>query len=227
MVALTFPDGVCREFPAGISGLDIAKGISPSLAKRTVAMALDGVVTDLADPITGDAKIEFLNREDPRALELIRHDAAHVLAEAVQALWPGTQVTIGPVIAGDDAERLVASGRCGGRGEVACAIAEEERGVVAAGVGDDEIGFAVPVPIAGGDADRGAAGGGGAGGGEGAIAVAEEDGNGVGAGVDDGEVRTAIAVEVRGGEGERDGAGGGGGCRGRGRRRRRRCRGGW
>ena len=98
MVALTFPDGARREFPAGITGLDIAKGISPSLAKRTVAMALDGVVTDLADPITGDAKIEFLNREDPRALELIRHDAAHVLAEAVQALWPGTQVTIGPVI---------------------------------------------------------------------------------------------------------------------------------
>ncbi len=98
MVALTFPDGARREFPDGISGLDIAKGISPSLAKRTVAMALDGVVTDLADPIEKDAKIEFLNREDPRALELIRHDAAHVLAEAVQSLWPGTQVTIGPVI---------------------------------------------------------------------------------------------------------------------------------
>jgi threonyl-tRNA synthetase len=98
MVTLTFPDGARREFPAGISGLDIAKGISPSLAKRTVAMALDGVVTDLADPITADAKIEFLNREDPRALELIRHDCAHVLAEAVQSLWPGTQVTIGPVI---------------------------------------------------------------------------------------------------------------------------------
>lgn len=98
MVALTFPDGARREFPNGISGLDIAKGISPSLAKRTVAMALDGVVTDLADPIEKDAKIEFLNREDPRALELIRHDAAHVLAEAVQSLWPGTQVTIGPVI---------------------------------------------------------------------------------------------------------------------------------
>ena len=61
-------------------------------------MALDGVVTDLTDAIDKDAKIEFLNREDPRALELIRHDAAHVLAEAVQALWPGTQVTIGPVI---------------------------------------------------------------------------------------------------------------------------------
>jgi threonyl-tRNA synthetase len=98
MVALTFPDGARREYPNDISGLDIAKGISPSLAKRTVAMALDGVLADLADPIRRDAKIEFLTREDPRALELIRHDAAHVLAEAVQSLWPGTQVTIGPVI---------------------------------------------------------------------------------------------------------------------------------
>jgi threonyl-tRNA synthetase len=98
MVMLTFPDGARREFSTGTTGLDIAKGISPSLAKRTVAMALDGVVTDLADPIERDAAIEFLSREDPRALELIRHDAAHVLAEAVQTLWPGTQVTIGPVI---------------------------------------------------------------------------------------------------------------------------------
>ena len=61
-------------------------------------MALDGIVADLADPIEKDAKIEFLTRDDPRALELIRHDAAHVMAEAVQSLWPGTQVTIGPVI---------------------------------------------------------------------------------------------------------------------------------
>ncbi|HEY2135287.1 MAG TPA: threonine--tRNA ligase [Xanthobacteraceae bacterium] len=98
MVALTFPDGARREYPDNITGIDIAKGISPSLAKRTVAMALDGTVMDLADPITRDAKIEFLTRDDPRALELIRHDAAHVLAEAVQSLWPGTQVTIGPVI---------------------------------------------------------------------------------------------------------------------------------
>jgi threonyl-tRNA synthetase len=98
MISLTFPDGAARQFPAGIRGSEIAKGISPSLAKRTVAMALDGKVTDLADPIEHDAKIEFLDREDPRALELIRHDAAHVLAEAVQALYPGTQVTIGPVI---------------------------------------------------------------------------------------------------------------------------------
>ena len=98
MVALTFPDGARRDYPNGISGLDIAKGISPSLAKRTVAMALDGVVVDLSDPIEKDARIEFVSRDDPRALELIRHDAAHVLAEAVQELWPGTQVTIGPVI---------------------------------------------------------------------------------------------------------------------------------
>src|SRR6266481_1582708 len=98
MVALTFPDGARRDFPNGATGLDIAKGISPSLAKRTVAMAIDGVLADLSDPIERDAKIEFLTREDPRALELIRHDCAHVLAEAVQSLWPGTQVTIGPVI---------------------------------------------------------------------------------------------------------------------------------
>jgi threonyl-tRNA synthetase len=98
MVALTFPDGARRDYPNGITGLDIAKGISPSLAKRTVAMALDGTLHDLTDRIDQDARIEFLAREDPRAVELIRHDCAHVLAEAVQTLWPGTQVTIGPVI---------------------------------------------------------------------------------------------------------------------------------
>ncbi|MFL4993179.1 MAG: TGS domain-containing protein, partial [Microvirga sp.] len=98
MITLTFPDGAQRQYESGITGRDIVEGIAKSLAKRTVAMALDGTVADLADPITKDAKIEFLNREDPRALELIRHDAAHVLAEAVQELFPGTQVTIGPVI---------------------------------------------------------------------------------------------------------------------------------
>jgi threonyl-tRNA synthetase len=97
-ITLTFPDGATRPYPAGSTGLDIAKGISPSLAKRTVAMALDGALADLTDPIERNAKIEFVSREDPRALELIRHDAAHVMAEAVQTLWPGTQVTIGPVI---------------------------------------------------------------------------------------------------------------------------------
>ena len=98
MISVTFPDGASRAFEAGVSGFAIAKSISPSLAKRAVAMALDGTLRDLADPLMSDARIEFVTRDDPRALELIRHDAAHVLAEAVQTLFPGTQVTIGPVI---------------------------------------------------------------------------------------------------------------------------------
>ncbi|MDE2578284.1 MAG: threonine--tRNA ligase [Hyphomicrobiales bacterium] len=98
MISVTFPDGAARAYEPGVSGLDIAKSISPSLAKRTVAMTIDGALSDLSDKIERDAKIEFVSRDDPRALELIRHDAAHVMAEAVQALFPGTQVTIGPVI---------------------------------------------------------------------------------------------------------------------------------
>jgi threonyl-tRNA synthetase len=98
MIHLTFPDNSVREFPAGITGRDIAEGISKSLAKKAVAMALDGTVADLSDPIQKDARIEIVTRDDARALELIRHDAAHVMAQAVQELYPGTQVTIGPVI---------------------------------------------------------------------------------------------------------------------------------
>jgi threonyl-tRNA synthetase len=98
VIDVTFPDGASRAYAAGTTGAEIAKSISPSLAKRTVAMAVDGALTDLADPIARSARVEFISRDDPRALELIRHDAAHVLAEAVQSLWPGTQVTIGPVI---------------------------------------------------------------------------------------------------------------------------------
>ena len=97
-IILTFPDGSRRPFKAGITGKDVAESIAKSLAKRTVAMALDGVLADIADPITASAAIKFISREDPEVLELIRHDSAHVLAEAVQELWPGTQVTIGPVI---------------------------------------------------------------------------------------------------------------------------------
>jgi threonyl-tRNA synthetase len=97
-ISLTFPDGAKREVPAGTSGFEVAKSISPSLAKRTVAMSLDGKLADLSAAIKADAAIKFLTREDPEALPLIRHDAAHVMAEAVQSLYPGTQVTIGPVI---------------------------------------------------------------------------------------------------------------------------------
>ena len=98
MVTLTFPDGAHRDFPRGISGKEVAEAISKSLAKKSVAMSLDGVLTDLSDPIERDATFELITHQDPRALDLIRHDCAHVLAEAVQTLWPGTQVTIGPVI---------------------------------------------------------------------------------------------------------------------------------
>jgi threonyl-tRNA synthetase len=97
-ISLTFPDGASRSFEPGITGREVALSIAPSLAKRSVAMALDGALADLSLPIERDARIEFVTREDPRALELIRHDCAHVLAEAVQSLYPGTQVTIGPVI---------------------------------------------------------------------------------------------------------------------------------
>jgi threonyl-tRNA synthetase len=98
MISVSFPDGASRRYESGVTGLDIARSISPSLAKRSVAMCVDGKLRDLADCVPSDAQIEFLSREDPRSLELIRHDAAHVLAEAVQTLFPGTQVTIGPVI---------------------------------------------------------------------------------------------------------------------------------
>ena len=97
-VSLKFPDGSVRDYDAAMTGAALAESISKSLAKKSVAYALDGEVRDLSDPIGRSGAVEIVTRDDPRALELIRHDAAHVLAEAVQELWPGTQVTIGPVI---------------------------------------------------------------------------------------------------------------------------------
>ena len=94
-LSLMFPDGAVRAFPVNITGAEIAGGISPSLLKRTIAMALDGVVADLADPITHDAKIEFLNRDDPRAL-VVRTaaffgpwDGTNFLTLGLQALREG------------------------------------------------------------------------------------------------------------------------------------------
>jgi threonyl-tRNA synthetase len=98
MITLTFPDGANREFNPGVTGREVAASIAKSLEKRAVAMELNGKLHDLADLISSHATIRFVTREDPEALELIRHDCAHVLAEAVQELYPGTQVTIGPVI---------------------------------------------------------------------------------------------------------------------------------
>ncbi|TAN01422.1 MAG: threonine--tRNA ligase [Rhizobiaceae bacterium] len=97
-ISLTFPDGSIRDYDAAATVRDVAESISKSLARKAVAYALDGKLRDLSDPLGGSGKLEIVTRDDPRALELIRHDAAHVLAEAVQELWPGTQVTIGPVI---------------------------------------------------------------------------------------------------------------------------------
>jgi threonyl-tRNA synthetase len=98
MISLQFPDGSRREFNPGVTGRDVAESISRSLAKKAVAMSVDGQLKDLYAPIDADARIRILTREDQEALALIRHDAAHVMAEAVQELYPGTQVTIGPVI---------------------------------------------------------------------------------------------------------------------------------
>jgi threonyl-tRNA synthetase len=98
MINLTFPDGAVRQVQAGLTGAELAAQISKSLEKKAIALMKDGVLSDLSDPITRDAKVRIITRDDAEALELIRHDAAHVLAEAVQELHPGTQVTIGPVI---------------------------------------------------------------------------------------------------------------------------------
>jgi len=98
MITLTFPDGATREYDAGVTAMEIAKSISKGLAKKVLAAKLDGTLVDASLPIHDNAKIELVTAKDPEGLELIRHDAAHVLAEAVQELFPGTQVTIGPVI---------------------------------------------------------------------------------------------------------------------------------
>ncbi|MBL4616656.1 MAG: threonine--tRNA ligase [Robiginitomaculum sp.] len=98
MIKLKFPDGQMREFPDGVSGLDVAKDISPSLAKAALAIEIDGELLDLTREIEQGGSLRIITIRDEEGLELIRHDCAHVLAEAVQELFPGTQVTIGPII---------------------------------------------------------------------------------------------------------------------------------
>ena len=98
MIQVRLPDGATRALSPSSTPADLAKAISPSLAKRTVVAVIDGQLKDLSTPLLEDAEVELVSRDDPRALELIRHDLAHILAEAVQALWPGTQTAIGPAI---------------------------------------------------------------------------------------------------------------------------------
>jgi threonyl-tRNA synthetase len=98
MPAITLPDGSVRQFEGAVTGTTIAAAIGPGLARAALAMQVDGALQDLSREINHDASVKFVTRKDEAALELIRHDTAHVLAEAVQALYPGTQVTIGPSI---------------------------------------------------------------------------------------------------------------------------------
>ncbi|KXV00203.1 threonine--tRNA ligase [Gluconobacter potus] len=98
MPAITLPDGSVRTFDGTVTGTTIAASIGPGLAKAAMAMEVDGKPVDIGTEISSDASVKFITRKDEDALEMIRHDAAHVLAEAVQSLWPETQVTIGPSI---------------------------------------------------------------------------------------------------------------------------------
>ncbi len=97
-VTITLPDGKAMTFTRGVTGAEIAAAIGPGLAKAALILEVDGQQWDLFRPIEHDARIKIVTRKDPEALELIRHDASHVLAMAVQELFPGTQVTIGPAI---------------------------------------------------------------------------------------------------------------------------------
>lgn len=98
MIKLTFPDGSIREFNSGITGAEVAASISMSLAKDALAIVLNGQERDLALPITENSNLKIITPKDPEALEIIRHDAAHIIAEAVKEIWPEVQVTIGPAI---------------------------------------------------------------------------------------------------------------------------------
>ena len=98
MVAITLPDGSVRSFEGPVSGADVAADIGPGLAKAALAVRVDGEMRDLTRTIGEDAALSIVTRKDADALELIRHDAAHAMAEAVKELYPETQVTIGPSI---------------------------------------------------------------------------------------------------------------------------------
>jgi threonyl-tRNA synthetase len=98
MVAITLPDGSVRRFDRPVTGADLAADIGPGLAKAALAIRIDGEMKDLLTPLEKDTTVSIVTRKDADALDLLRHDAAHVMAEAVQELYPGTQVTIGPAI---------------------------------------------------------------------------------------------------------------------------------
>src|SRR3546814_7359089 len=95
-IQITFPDGNVKSFDAPVTGLAIAQGISPGLAKKAAVVQVNGELWDLTRPIDRNASIAIVTRDKREALEVIRQDAAHVLAQAVQELFPGPQITLGP-----------------------------------------------------------------------------------------------------------------------------------
>ena len=98
MVSITLPDGNIKEYNSAVTGAQIAKDIAPSLLKKALVVEVDGEFKDLGVEISKNSKVKIITMDDDYALELIRHDSAHCMAMAVQELFPGTQVTIGPVI---------------------------------------------------------------------------------------------------------------------------------
>ena len=98
MVKLTLPDGSIRDYDTPVSGADVAADIGPGLAKAALAVRINGEMKDLSLMIEEDCEFSIVTAKDDDALDLLRHDAAHVMAQAVQELFPGTQVTIGPSV---------------------------------------------------------------------------------------------------------------------------------
>ena len=100
MVNITFPDGTIKAFDDHPTGEEIARGISPEFARRCVAMDLSGQTVDLYTPIEGDIDLRFITAQDPEGIDVLRHTAAHVMAQAILRLYKGAQLTIGPVVEG-------------------------------------------------------------------------------------------------------------------------------
>ncbi|MEL6335146.1 MAG: TGS domain-containing protein, partial [Pseudomonadota bacterium] len=97
-ITITLPDGAARQYPAGTTGAAVAADISKSLGKAAFAAKIDGRLADLSEPLEANARLAIVTAKDEEALELIRHDCAHIMARAVQEIWPDVKVTIGPVI---------------------------------------------------------------------------------------------------------------------------------
>ncbi|MEN9354724.1 MAG: threonine--tRNA ligase, partial [Fibrobacterota bacterium] len=97
-LTITLPDGTQKTLPAGTTGFDVATSISPRLADASVAVLVDGVEWDLKRPLPGSCSIRLYTTRDPESLAIVRHSAAHLMAQALTELYPGLKLAIGPVI---------------------------------------------------------------------------------------------------------------------------------